>query len=490
MRGIDQRARGAASAVKTGNLTYTVGVGGDFSDLAAAVTAINRFVVTPSAVINLTLLDGVQTMTSPILYQNQGGHSIFISGQNTYTKTTSSVQSSSGSSGAWSVVLNVNSVANIAANDYVVISAPSGGTNPTYLAGCWKVTNVDAVNTRITISSTHRASAAPSGNVVATVTVLKSILKFTGCDGLRVWGGSSTLNLDKCAVVGDGTANTLGIANDDVDRVYIKTVLGVSGFYNGINGLQNSQLNSDGVVAVSSCTNCGYHARLGGSLSVATMISSGNAVDGVNVEVGGHFYGGSTSIFTGNGNDGVQAYEGGQASVANTTATGNGAWGYATASQGWVNISGVTTANNTSGATATGMISDSLTVGGTSITSSGVIQSAGAIFGNNVNAAQLKNSASTTTNPTVNPNRADGTSGVGGASGSPSIITAGVEQAIWPGAGVQKMPKGTDPGTAPGAGFARIQWVAGTTAGTAKLVAYAGTSTTPTTIIDNVGGGF
>ena len=44
-------------------------------------------------------------------------------------------------------------------------------------------------------------------------------------------------------------------------------------------------------------------------------------------------------------------------------------------------------------------------------------------------------------------------------------------------------------GTAPGAGFAKIEWVAGTNAGTCKLIAYAGTSTTPTTIVDNVGGG-
>lgn len=44
--------------------------------------------------------------------------------------------------------------------------------------------------------------------------------------------------------------------------------------------------------------------------------------------------------------------------------------------------------------------------------------------------------------------------------------------------------------TAPGAGFARLAFVNGTTAGTAKLVAYAGTSTTPTTILDNIGTGF
>ena len=44
-------------------------------------------------------------------------------------------------------------------------------------------------------------------------------------------------------------------------------------------------------------------------------------------------------------------------------------------------------------------------------------------------------------------------------------------------------------GTAPGASKLKLAVAAGTTAGTCKLVAYAGTSTTPTTIIDNVGAG-
>lgn len=44
-------------------------------------------------------------------------------------------------------------------------------------------------------------------------------------------------------------------------------------------------------------------------------------------------------------------------------------------------------------------------------------------------------------------------------------------------------------GTAPGAGFGKLAVVAGTTGGTCKLIMYAGTSTTPTTVIDNVGSG-
>lgn len=42
---------------------------------------------------------------------------------------------------------------------------------------------------------------------------------------------------------------------------------------------------------------------------------------------------------------------------------------------------------------------------------------------------------------------------------------------------------------APGAGLGMLRWEAGTNAGTLKLVAYSGTSTTGVTIVDNVGAG-
>jgi hypothetical protein len=48
--------------------------------------------------------------------------------------------------------------------------------------------------------------------------------------------------------------------------------------------------------------------------------------------------------------------------------------------------------------------------------------------------------------------------------------------------------KETDAAAAPGAGYAVLKWVAGTNAGTCKLISYAGTSATPVTVVDNVGG--
>jgi hypothetical protein len=44
-------------------------------------------------------------------------------------------------------------------------------------------------------------------------------------------------------------------------------------------------------------------------------------------------------------------------------------------------------------------------------------------------------------------------------------------------------------GSAPGAGNLKLAVVTGTTGGTCKLIAYAGTSATPVTVVDNVGSG-
>lgn len=52
------------------------------------------------------------------------------------------------------------------------------------------------------------------------------------------------------------------------------------------------------------------------------------------------------------------------------------------------------------------------------------------------------------------------------------------------------LAKETDAAAAPGAGFCVLKAVAGTNAGSGKLIARCGTSTTPVTVVDNIGSGF
>ena len=62
-------------------------------------------------------------------------------------------------------------------------------------------------------------------------------------------------------------------------------------------------------------------------------------------------------------------------------------------------------------------------------------------------------------------------------------------KSVFTGSGQFQMSKITATGAAPGAGKMRFEVVAGTTGGTCKIIAYAGTSTTASTVVDNVGTG-
>lgn len=57
------------------------------------------------------------------------------------------------------------------------------------------------------------------------------------------------------------------------------------------------------------------------------------------------------------------------------------------------------------------------------------------------------------------------------------------------GTGEVALKKVSASGVAPGAGWLKFEAVAGTMANTCKIIAYAGTSNTPVTVVDNVGGG-
>ena len=107
--------------------------------------------------------------------------------------------------------------------------------------------------------------------------------------------------------------------------------------------------------------------------------------------------------------------------------------------------------------------------------------------------------SATDANVTIDTNLsriAAGVLGVGtGAAGSVAgqlhagMLQASLGTALTLTQGAIGMSKMTASGSAPGATGAKFEVVAGTNAGTAKLIMYAGTSTTATTIIDNVGSG-
>lgn len=192
----------------SGNDTTGSGtVGAPWATLSKALTYLSDKIISGNATVTIELADGVYNHTTDTIFNHDNGDRIFINGKNTYSKSLSSIISSTGSTGAWSIVLQLDTVTNISINDYVIIRNTTGGTNPTYIQGVHKITDVNGSLNQITISSYHRGTVAPSGAVTNSngVIVLKSIISCVGCGGIIIKDFVELGYLENLAFVGDNT---------------------------------------------------------------------------------------------------------------------------------------------------------------------------------------------------------------------------------------------------------------------------------------------
>ena len=349
-----QLVSSVAPLLISSNTAYNVGAGGDYADINAAITALASKAIAPNAAVTLNLLAGVQTYTSHVYYNSDFFKYVFIQGIS-YAFDVTSVQSSSGGAGAWSIVLNVSSVANIATGDYVAIYVATGGVNPTYICGCHVVTNVDAGNTRITITSTNLAPTAPSGATAAPGSrVFKTRLQFNGVSGFMVWDGHGVLNINDAVVVGNGTASTVGFDVQDLGRLSC-TRVGVVGFATNV-FIGGSNTNAN-YLASSSATGVGIVGGYNAMIGVGTCVVSGNAGAGLSITTGSACAG-DGFIATGNGSDGFWTGFGATFWVANCNSTGNVGFGYS--ERGVASLNPLFTgANNTKGISDYNIVFDS-----------------------------------------------------------------------------------------------------------------------------------
>lgn len=143
-------------------------------------------------------------------------------------------------------------------------------------------------------------------------------------------------------------------------------------------------------------------------------------------------------------------------------------------------VSGVLpTANGGTGANATPTTDRYLKGNGSWFgTSNGAASGTGACAASRWASTLNSDAAPTCTQPAAS-DLSNGTTGAGAV----ALATSPTLQTSW------LINKVTAAGTAPGAGTARFEVVAGTNPGTCKLQMYAGTSATPVTVLDNVGAG-
>lgn len=203
----------------TADKTVTVGSSGcDYTTLQAALDAYASVWVPRPYKLTFSLAAEIFTIASTVQINSPTFRRASITGASPISLTINSVQSSSGSAGAWSYVLNVGSVAGLAVDQLVCVKATSGGSNPDRLLGVHRITNVDGVNTRITISVLTKHSSQASGAVTATATVLTTVLKCnTNVTGLYIIGGGlGTIGVAK-ALDNIGISTTAASTGSGID---------------------------------------------------------------------------------------------------------------------------------------------------------------------------------------------------------------------------------------------------------------------------------
>jgi hypothetical protein len=301
--------------------------------------------------LTITCAAGTHNFTSQAIVNSPDAQRIQILGATTISTTANSQISVSGSAKNYSVTIGVASSAGAAVGDYALIRTDVTGTGDFYAhAGVWKITAVDSGGSnRLTLLNTHHGAAFPTNTLTGgTVVVLKTILKFTGCDGFRFEGGQPLGLLDRVAIVGDydvaaatGTTGAHGIvmsapvivggassnaAHNMTGNAVIGASVGVSAF--GEQGIAVSGRCTLLANFVASCSNRkrGWYAE-GGHIRSKFVIGSGNGEDGFISDVSGAIQA-NNSIASGNGLDGFWSTNNSFLACATSYATGNLSHGF------------------------------------------------------------------------------------------------------------------------------------------------------------------
>lgn len=256
--------------------------------------------INPNTNIYIRYLDGSHTLTSSGINAQYLPHSdrIHVYGTTVLDRNITSVQSSSGSAGAYSVIYNVDDVSNISVGNYMLVSYnAANGTNPKYACGVHEITNVDVGNSRLTVLSKHQ-KGSPAGAVTASIKIFQTILNQYSTSSSIVCQYGKHIKLGGFVLVGGVSGNGIQALATGSIAVSSTTPIGVAGFYIGatVGGggyaiLDNSGFSgahhinllaqetstlraTNGVVSGSD--DIGVLSQISGNVSAANMVSTGN----------------------------------------------------------------------------------------------------------------------------------------------------------------------------------------------------------------------
>lgn len=265
----------------TTDTTITVGAGGMYATLAAALLALQDKRIKPGVTVTLLMASGATAESAPLVWIHPDSASILVRGQPPVTTTASAQVNVSGSEGAYSVSLTVSSSNGMAVGDYVIIDHAVGGSYPEVHEGCHVISSIDSASQITVINGARTPAWQGNGLTAANIACLKSRLTFT-TEMFRPAMGNF-LRLQDLALVGDG--NDIGIysnlpgASAVLERIGISDVShGVYSSFGSVKGstIAVSKFTTFGIMLVGAadgqCTNI---IATGGSLNSGAGLYAG-----------------------------------------------------------------------------------------------------------------------------------------------------------------------------------------------------------------------
>lgn len=276
--------------------------------------------------LNIIFPEGVFVYTSQIVINTPDAHNISING----VYTTTNITAWGGVSGVvknYTVALVLDSAAGITTDHYMLTlsNTTAYGTDLDNIAGVWKV--IGNFGSGIQVKNTSHKALAGSPSVAGPmpIKILKTVLKFNGCDGFRAEGGQGIGMIEGVAIVGD------------YDLVTATGTLGTHGIIAAAplisdGGSSNRQYNTTGAIVLGYAVGISEFGEQGISLAARTSLVGNFVASCANRKRGFYVDGGSFrckfAIGSGNGEDGFIADSTGFLQCAYAVAAGNGLTGF------------------------------------------------------------------------------------------------------------------------------------------------------------------
>ena len=250
--------------------------------------------------VNITLPVGNVALSSVIPIANAYPSNIGITGATPIALSGVTWQATSGSSGNYSIVLNVPSTTGLAVGQLARLTPTAGTGSYLTLQGAWLITNVDTGNSRITIKHTLVAGSFPTFTLAnANLSINTSTLTFTGSSGFLFNIDSPLKAFYQISIVGDynlatlaGTSGTYGIYSTDTANLTLGTAgqsdcrVAIQGF--GEHGLYLKGTSAGSIGGVHSTGNrqAGVYSE-GATLTGSSIVSAGNGLGATVLTQGG-----------------------------------------------------------------------------------------------------------------------------------------------------------------------------------------------------------